>query len=254
MSIEQPLRCLINTWLRNYWNNVSCRHFGLQQCWLSAPPTLVRPGKHLDILHRTVQLLFPTSLLVQQKVWETSFVIQDIQTSSPLLKARYCQVSAFVWVQIIHDYFSGAEGLLSVSIRSAYTGSAIDFTEVRGRDKHCTLLSVSHPNELVKQLVQNLLLLFPAFQMYMEVPLIRDLDSPSASTAKSRGLSFDPFGRCWSHLYTTLGHCFSFLLTHQSTKRSFCLAQPRPRWKGESTCWIRATALCFSFMGSVKWH
>lgn len=177
ISTEQSLRCLINTWLRNYWNNVSCRHFDLQRCWLSAPPTLVRPGKHLDILHRTAQLLFPTSLLVQQKVWETSFVIQDIQTSSPPLKARYHQVAEFVWVQIISVCFSEAEGLLSVFIRSTYTGSetwsAVCLVEVRGKDKHCTLPSVSHPYELIKHL---------------------------------------------------------------------------------STCWSRATALCFSFMGSVRWH
>lgn len=122
------------------------------------------------------------------------------------------------------------------------------------RERQCISPSVSHPNEFIKQLVQNFLVLFPGFQSHMEVPLIRDLDSPSASTAKGRGLSFDPFGRCSSHLYITLGHWFSFLLTHQSTKRSFCLAQPRPGWKGESTCWIRATAMFFSFMGSVKWH
>lgn len=135
MSVHQPLRCLINVWLKNPWNNVSCRHFGLQQCWLNAPLTLDRPGKCLDILHRIVQLLFLTSHLGQPKVWKTSFVIQDTQTLSPPLKARYCQVSVFVWIQIIHGYFSGDQSLLCVSIRFISTGSemwnAVDFTEVR---------------------------------------------------------------------------------------------------------------------------
>lgn len=75
------------------------------------------------------------------------------------------------------------------------------------RENHSILLSVSYPNELIKQHAQSLLVLFPVFPVHMK-----------ALPHKS---SWFPINLChW---------------------RAFC--QPKPGWKGERTCWVGAKTL-----------